>query len=106
MPGSGHLSLADVRPGDVVEIVEILFEMVRNHCWELGIVEGDVYECVHLDREEIVLARPRGGQVAVERHCARFIVTDDRTTSKERSASPPASLARRRSSRRATHPAE
>jgi hypothetical protein len=102
MPGSGHLSLADVRPGDVVEIVEILFEMVRNHCWELGIVEGDVYECVHLDREEIVLARPRGGQVAVERHCARFVVTDPRSA-RERSASPTASLTRRRSGRREEH---
>lgn len=68
-------SLAEVRPGQVVEITEIFFQIVRNRCWELGIFEGEVFECVAVDGEEIVLIHPRRGTVEVSVDCARFVLT-------------------------------
>jgi hypothetical protein len=62
----------------VVEVIEIFFEIVRNHCWALGLVVGDVCECVAVGKAEIVLAHPTGGRLKVERDCARFVLTRPR----------------------------
>jgi hypothetical protein len=64
--------------GDVVEVVEIFFEIVRDHCWTLGLVVGDVCECVATSNAEIVLAHPTAGRVRVERDSARFVLTHPR----------------------------
>lgn len=72
--GSEQTSLADVRPGEVVRITEIFFQMVRNRCWEAGIFEGDVVRCREVDRNLIVLVHPERRKVVLERSCARFVL--------------------------------
>lgn len=66
-------SLADAGPGDVVEIADIFFEIVRDRCWELGIDRGEALECVAKERGRIVLANEEIGRVELESHYARFV---------------------------------
>lgn len=77
-PDPGRTSLAEVRPGDIVEIVEIFFEIVRNQCWALGLVVGDTCECVAVDATEIVLVHPIAGRVSISSDSARFVLTRPR----------------------------
>jgi len=68
-------SLASVAPGERVRVTEIFFQIVRNRCWELGIRDGDVLECLETDDEAVLLRHPRRGVVSIERSCARFVLT-------------------------------
>lgn len=68
-------SLADTRPGDVVKIADIFFQIVRNRCWELGIDRGEVFECRGARDDHVVLEHDELGRLELETHYARFVST-------------------------------
>lgn len=68
-------SLAHIRPGDVVEVTGVIFEIVRNRCWEAGIRPGEIFECREIRDGSLVLAQQDGSTVTFERHHARFVST-------------------------------
>lgn len=68
-------SLANTRPGDVVKITEIFFQIVRDRCWELGIDRGEVFECRATRDDHVVLEHDELGRLELELHYARFVST-------------------------------
>lgn len=63
--------------GELVQVTSIFFEIVRNRCWKLGILEGEVYRCLGFDesRGTLLLFHPVHGRVRVEKDVARFVST-------------------------------
>ena len=55
-------SLGGVRHGDLrpYRIRKILFDMVQNHCLELGFREGDTVRCLRRDASELEVRLPSG----------------------------------------------
>lgn len=68
-------SLADTRPGDVVKVADIFFQIVRDRCWELGIDRGEVFECRGTRDDHVVLEHDELGRLELETHYARFVST-------------------------------
>ena len=55
-------SLGGVKHGDLrpYRIRKILFDMVQNHCLELGFREGDTVRCLRRDASELEVRLPSG----------------------------------------------
>lgn len=82
-------SLAEAKPGQTLEVTDIFFQLVRNRCWECGMSEGSVVECLDVTNEQVVLDHPEHGLFALERSYARFVRTAlvaERIELRERSA--------------------
>ncbi len=66
-------ALADVKAGERVEVVDIVFETIRELCPTLGIHLGDVLHCQRRTARDMLLLRGDGGQVTVDRFYASFV---------------------------------
>ncbi|MFO8173647.1 MAG: FeoA domain-containing protein [Longimicrobiales bacterium] len=53
-------TLATVEKGDVVQIQEILFGMIKDHLQGMGIRKGSVLECLDNRSNEILVRLPNG----------------------------------------------
>ena len=66
-------SLAEIRPGQRVRVEPILFEMLKDLCRGIGIVEGDVVRCRRTSRAVVLLEVASGRTVILESDWARFV---------------------------------
>jgi hypothetical protein len=73
IPESPPLCLADAKPGDLVQVRLIVFELVRSRCWHLPLREGDTVRFVETGDEAVTVSRLDGTHLAVPSECARFI---------------------------------
>lgn len=69
-------TLALSQPGQTVQVKEILFDLVRDRCWELGIREGSVVECRDRDGSSVVVDLPNGERAQIPRDYAWFVSVD------------------------------
>jgi hypothetical protein len=69
----GSRALAEVTAGERVEVVDIVFETIRELCPLLGINPGDVLRCEERTTREVLLRRGDGSHVAVDRFYASFV---------------------------------
>jgi hypothetical protein len=73
IPPARTFSLASIHPGDVVRIVDILFDVLRSHCHDLGLSEQVPLKCRTAGGAWLQLEGPEGRTVLLERDWARFI---------------------------------
>lgn len=69
-------SLALARSGQTVQVHEILFGAVKDHCWELGIRQGSVLTLGDHDDDGVDVTLPTGDLTRVPRHYAWFVAVD------------------------------
>lgn len=65
--------LADVANGEQFEVVEIVFDMVRQICPTLGLHPTDVLTCEGKTRRDLVLRTDNGKRIVVDRFYASFV---------------------------------
>jgi hypothetical protein len=65
--------LSDSKPGDLLQVRLIVFELVRSRCWDLTLQEGDLLRYVEDVEGGIRISRLDGTRVTVPLECARFI---------------------------------
>ena len=83
---AGSRALAEVTAGERFEVVDIVFETIRELCPLLGINPGDVLRCEDRTSREVLLRRGDGRHVAVDRFYAAFVRI--RTADPSRSSTP------------------
>ena len=68
-------SLGKVRHGDLrpYRIHQILFDMVQQHCLELGMREGDIVRCLRKDARELEVRLATGAVRHIPNEYAWFI---------------------------------
>ncbi len=66
-------ALAEVKTGERVEVVDIVFDTIRELCPTLGIHLGDVFRCRERTSHAVLLMRGDGAQVEVDRFYASFV---------------------------------
>jgi len=66
-------ALAEVTVGERIEVVDIVFETIRELCPLLGINPGDTLRCEERTPREVLLRRGDGRRVAVDRFYAAFV---------------------------------
>lgn len=66
-------ALAEVKAGERIEVVEIVFDTIRELCPTLGIHLGDVFRCRERTSRAVMLMRGDGAQVVVDRFYASFV---------------------------------
>lgn len=64
-------ALAEVKTGERVEVVEIVFDTIRELCPTLRV--GDVFRCKERTSRAVMLSRGDGAQVVVDRFYASFV---------------------------------
>lgn len=62
--------------GRTVQVHEILFGAVKDHCWSLGIREGSVLTCGRQGEEGVDLTLSSGELIHLARHYAWFVEVD------------------------------
>ena len=65
--------LADVVRGEQVEVVEIVFDTVRQICPTLGLHPADILTCEGGTPRDLVLRTGNGKQIVVDRFYASFV---------------------------------
>jgi hypothetical protein len=70
---SWQTSLALAEHGDVVQVKDVLFGMIRDHLEDLGIRRGSVLECLQNGSGSILVSLPDGERAKVERQYAWFV---------------------------------
>lgn len=70
-PWSKSLALAP--PGEALEVEDILFGAVQDHCWELGIRRGSVVTTASADDDGVEITLPTGQSARIARHFAWFV---------------------------------
>ncbi len=70
-PWSRSLALAP--PGEALEVEDILFGAVQDHCWELGIRRGSVLTTATADDQGVEVTLPTGQNARIARHFAWFV---------------------------------
>lgn len=65
--------LADVGVSETVRVERILFHVLKDLCYDLGVEEGDVVRCRRSSRSFLVLENPAGRTIILEMDWARFI---------------------------------
>jgi len=63
----------DVKIGDTVEVVDILFDRVRDLCSSSGIRAGQTLRCDRRTPFHLLLQREDGGTVKIDRFYACFV---------------------------------
>ncbi|HEX6317148.1 MAG TPA: hypothetical protein VFZ73_19895 [Gemmatimonadaceae bacterium] len=87
-------SLAEAARGDQLQVVEVLFDIVRRLCPTLGVQPGDVLQCEARTRRDIVLRLGNGTRITVDRFYASFVAVHKigvhvkRTRASDRKRSP------------------
>ena len=66
-------SLAMAGEGDVVQVDQILFGTIRDHCWELGIRTGSMVECLENHDRWVLVRLGDGEEKCLTRDYAWFI---------------------------------
>lgn len=69
-------TLATAGAGDFVQVRRILFNAIRDHCWELGIEPGGMVECVENHSDWVLVRLADGREERVTRDYAWFISVD------------------------------
>ena len=69
-------SLAMAGPGDSLRVGRILLDAIRDHCWELGIEQGSMVECLDNRSQWVLVRLPDGRKERVLRDYAWFIAVD------------------------------
>lgn len=69
-------SLALARSGQTLQVEEILFGAVQDHCWEQGIRQGSVLVCGPHDEEGVEVTLANGEQTHLPRHYAWFVAVE------------------------------
>jgi len=70
---SRQCSLAEVQADQLVRIEHILFDMLKDLCHGLGIVEGGVLRCRRTSRAIVLLESPVGRTIILDGDWARFV---------------------------------
>jgi hypothetical protein len=70
---STRMSLAAVRDGEKVQIDRILFDKLKNLCYNLGIEEGKVVRCRHNTRAVLLLETGASRTIIIDQDWARFV---------------------------------
>jgi hypothetical protein len=65
--------LVDASNGEDVEVVEILFDSIRERCVAGGVSPGMAYRCVGLTPTHVLLRGTDGHDVKVDRFYACFV---------------------------------
>jgi hypothetical protein len=65
--------LAEVGPSETVRVERILFHLLKDLCYDLGLEEGDVLRCRRASRAFLVLETAAGRTIIMEMDWARFI---------------------------------
>lgn len=65
--------LAEVSASERVRVERILFHVLQDLCYDLGLEEGDVLRCRRASRSFIVLETAGGRTIIMETDWARFI---------------------------------
>jgi hypothetical protein len=66
-------SLAEVQPDQLVRVEHILFDMLKDLCHGIGIVEGDVLRCRRSSRAVVLLETAAHRTVIMDGDWARFV---------------------------------
>jgi hypothetical protein len=65
--------LAEVGPSETVRVERILFHLLKDLCYDLGLEEGDVLRCRRASHAFLVLETAAGKTIIMEMDWARFI---------------------------------
>jgi hypothetical protein len=65
--------LADVASGDQFEVLEIVFDTVRQMCPTLGLHPADILTCEGKTPRDLVLRTGNGKRIVVDRFYASFV---------------------------------
>jgi hypothetical protein len=71
--GSGLLPLADVASGERFEVVEIVFDTVRQMCPTIGLHPADVLTCEGKTLRDLILRTGNGRRIVIDRFYASFV---------------------------------
>jgi hypothetical protein len=66
-------SLAVARPGTTYRVSRIPSSLAREHCAQLGCAEGDTLQCTGNGGQAIVLERPDGRRIVLQRVLAWYV---------------------------------
>jgi hypothetical protein len=66
-------SLAEIQPEQLFRIEHILFDMLKDLCHGLGIIEGDVLRCRRTSRSVVLLETLDGRTIILDADWARFV---------------------------------
>jgi hypothetical protein len=69
----GLRSLAEVEPGETVQVERIPLDSLKDLCWSVRIGEGDILRCRRTSREVCVLETETGNGLLVDGDWAHFI---------------------------------
>jgi hypothetical protein len=65
--------LADVANGEQFEVLEIVFDTVRQMCPTLGLHPADILTCEEKTSRDLVLRTGNGKRIVVDRFYASFV---------------------------------
>jgi hypothetical protein len=72
-PGLPPYTLSQALPNETVRIERILFQLLRDLCYGLGVAEGDVVRCRSVSGSVLLLETTNGRTVVMEHDWTRFI---------------------------------
>ncbi len=75
MTNRTHRRLAQARRGQRLEVHDILFDLVRDRCFDLGIERGSVVICTENVEGRVELTLNDGTPRVLENHYAFFVET-------------------------------
>jgi len=68
-----HRWLAQALPNETVRIERMLFKVLRDLCYGLGVAEGDIVRCKTVSESIVLLESPGGRTIVIDQDWARFI---------------------------------